>query len=101
MKKKTVKKRAHELLQAMCFWSEDHPCGPLHGMYVARPIKGNRARLLMADEVIDYINGHIRPLSIFPYTREELAFDDNALYWVNCYVGNQLIPNVALIHKML
>lgn len=101
MKKKQVKKYAHELLKSMSFRSDARDMGyPHYKKTRALPIKGKRARRIMVDEVIDYINDHIRPLSCY-YDKHERVFNDSTTYYVDCYVGDNLIPNEFLIHELI
>lgn len=101
MKKKQVKKYAHELLKSMSFRSDARDMGyPHYKKTRALPIKGKRARRIMVDEVIDYIDDHIRPLSCY-YDKHERVFNDSTTYYVDCYVGDNLIPNEFLIHELI
>lgn len=101
MKKKQVKKYARELLKSMSFRSDARDMGyPHYKKTRALPIKGKRARRIMVDEVIDYINDHIRPLSCY-YDKHERVFNDSTTYYVDCYVGDNLIPNEFLIHELI
>lgn len=101
MKKKQVKKYAHELLKSMSFRSDARDMGyPHYKKTRALPIKGKRARRIMVDEVIDYVNDNIRPLSCY-YDKHERVFNDSTTYYVDCYVGDNLIPNEFLIHELI
>lgn len=101
MKKKQVKKYAHELLKSMSFRSDARDMGyPHYKKTRALPIKGKRARRIMVDEVIDYINDHIRPLSCY-YDKHERVFNDSTTYYVDCYVGDNLISDEFLIHELI
>lgn len=101
MKKRIMKKYAHELLKSMSFKTFDRDMGyPHYKKTRALPIKGKRARRLMTDEVIDYINDHIRPLSCY-YESEERVFDDNTLYYVDSTIMDGAIPNEFLIHELI
>lgn len=89
MKKRIVKKYAHELVKSMRYWTDAKDMGYNH--YKAsssRAIKGKRARQLTRDEVIAYINDHIRPLKPV-YDEEHALFNANRLYIIACYTGGE------------
>lgn len=89
MKKKVVKKYAHELLKSMRYWSNWDDMGYAHfTQSKSKALKGKRARQLTRNEVIDYINNFIRPLKPF-YDDEHAKFNKNRLYIIACYEGGK------------
>lgn len=89
MKKKQIKKYAHELVKSMRYWTDDKDMGYCH--YKAsscKAIKGKRARQLIRDEVIAYVNDNIRPLKPLNINWQA-SFNKNGLYVIACHVGGE------------
>lgn len=89
MKKRTIKKYAHELVKSMRYWTDDKDMGYWH--YKAsscKAIKGKRVRQLIRDEVIAYVNDNIRPLKPLNINWQA-SFNKNGLYVIACHVGRE------------
>lgn len=86
MKKRIIKKYAHELLRKMQWVTDFEDMGYTHKKFSECTIlKGNRARLLTSDAVINYINDNIRPIKSF--WGDKPRFNNHRRYLISYYAG--------------